>query len=337
MAVGELLSELPKIVSIGEAIVDLIAVQPGLHNETEAFQKFLGGAPLNTAIGAARLGCPTGVVTALGADMFGRFIAETLKANEVDTRNVVFRKGLRTSLAFVSNDAHTGERHFMFYRKPWAETADSSLDYTDFSQEYIRSAEILHISGFALSQEPSRSAILRVVEEAKKKGITISLDPTLRLDVWNSVDEMQAVYEKAIGLADIASFSQEETEELLKTSNPSAAAETAIKHGVKIVGLKRGGKGSVLAIDDGTYIEADPVRVQPVDTTGAGDAWNAALLVGLVEKWPLEACPVIANAVGALVVTARGAITAMPTREQLRGFLTRAGLAKRLNSLGLYL
>lgn len=324
----------PRIIAMGEAIIDLIATQPLPYEKVEAFQKCFGGAPMNTAVGVARLGGSVGVVTAVGDDPFGHFIANTLEENGVDTRYVIFKREFRTTLAFVANEPKTGERSFMFYRKPWAETADSSLTYGDFPISYVKSAEILHVSGFSLSQEPSRSTIMHTIREAKGAGVKISFDPTLRFDVWNDPEETYRIYEEVMGFADIATFSIEEAESLLGTSDPSIAAERALSLGADLIGLKRGDKGSVIASRNGEYIESEAFKVKPVDTTGAGDAWNAALLVGLVENWPLKACALIANAVGALVVTARGAITAMPTQGQLRSFLSKRRLTSRLERLG---
>lgn len=328
------MAESPKIITMGEAIIDLIASQPVSLEETSTFQKCFGGSPLNTAIGVARLGCSVGSIAAVGEDQFGSFIVDTLKDNRVDTQYIINKKGLRTTLAFVSNDPRAGERSFSFYRKPWSLTADSTLEYGDLSSDYIHSARILHISGFALSQEPSRSTIIRIAQEAKAAGVTLSFDPTLRLDIWNNLDEMHSVYSKVMKLIDVASFSEEESAEILGTRDPKEAADIAFGYDINLIGLKKGKNGSVIASSEGSYIETKAFEVKPVDTTGAGDAWDAAILVGLVEDWPLEASAVLANAVGALVVTAKGAITAMPTRDQLRSFLSEKGLLARIREMG---
>lgn len=317
---------MPKLVAIGETIIDLIATEPVSYEEAEAFQKCFGGAPMNTAVGAAKLGVETGVVTAVGGDPLGRFAIETLRRNGVDVTHVKVKGGLRTTISFVANEPGTGERTFFFYRKPWCETADSALLPGDVPKAYLASAKVLHVSGFALSQEPSRSTILQAIKEAKRAGVKISFDPTLRLDVWGSRGEMRQVYREALGLADVASFSIEEAEEILGSSEPREAASRAFEMGVGLVGLKRGAEGSILASKGGEYHEAPAFKVKPVDTTGAGDAWNAGLLAGLIEGRDLKTCALLANAAGAIVVTARGAITAMPTRGELKRFLEDRGL-----------
>ncbi|MEM2356242.1 MAG: sugar kinase [Candidatus Bathyarchaeia archaeon] len=314
---------MPKVIAIGETVIDLIASKPVSYEEAEFFQKCFGGAPMNTAIGMARLGVDVGVITAVGDDPFGRFAIKTLRDNFVDTTYVKIKKGLRTTLAFVANEPETGERKFIFYRKPWCETADSNLTLEDIPLAYVKSAKFLHISGFILSQEPSRSTILQVVKKVKEFGVKISFDPTLRLDVWNSKEEMHKVYQEILKLSDIASFSKEEAEEILGSSEPKKAVDIALNIGISLVGLKRGVEGSIIATKNGELIETPAFKVKAIDTTGAGDAWNAGLLTGLIKGWDLKTCAIVANAIGAIVVTAKGAITAMPNKEKLKIFLMK--------------
>jgi sugar/nucleoside kinase (ribokinase family) len=99
-----------------------------------------------------------------------------------------------------------------------------------------------------------------------------------------------------------------------------------MKYGVGIVGIKLGGKGSWVISKNGKRVQAVAFKVKAVDTTGAGDGWSAGLLVGLAKDWDLEKCVIVANAIGALVVTKRGAITALPSREELAAFLRSNGI-----------
>jgi sugar/nucleoside kinase (ribokinase family) len=234
------------------------------------------------------------------------------------------KKGTLTTLAFVANDPETGERSFKFYRKPWVTgTSDSSLSVGDVDFEYVRKAKILHVSGFALSQNPSRKAILAAVEYAKKEGVQVSFDPTLRLDVWSSEQTIRRFYSRMLRLSDIATFSREEAAFIFGTDNPEKAAKKALMHGVSVVGIKLGSEGALAEMKDGRKVHAPAFKVKAIDTTGAGDGWNAGLLVGQLKGWDLETCVTVANAVGALVVTKRGAITALPYKDELNSFLNQ--------------
>jgi sugar/nucleoside kinase (ribokinase family) len=312
----------PEIVGIGEVLIDFVATEPVSYIEVPAFQKCFGGAPMNTLVGVARLGSPSGAITVVGNDPFGQFLVQELKRNGVDTSCVKAKKGTLTTLAFVANDPQTGERTFIFYRKPWVSgTSDSSLSISDIDFEYIKNAKILHVSGFALSQNPSRKAVLAAVKHAKREGVKVSFDPTLRLDVWSFERTIRRFYSQMLKLSDIATFSREEAAFLFGTDNPEKAAKKSLKYGVSTVGIKLGADGALVTTKEGKKVHVPAFKVEAVDTTGAGDGWNAGLLVGQLKGWDLKTCVIIANAVGALVVTKRGAITALPYKNELNSFL----------------
>ncbi|MEM1507358.1 MAG: sugar kinase [Candidatus Bathyarchaeia archaeon] len=314
------------IVGIGEVLIDFIATEPVSYIEASTFRKFFGGAPMNTLIGAVRLGLAVGAITVVGDDPFGYFLLKELERNGVDISRVKVKRDVRTTLAFVVNDPETGERMFIFYRSPWVKrTSVDSLSPEDIDYDYISSAKILHVSGFALSVNPSRKAILDAAMYAKKRGVKVSFDPTLRLDVWRSEKTIKAIYSKVLRLSDIAMFSREEAEFTFGTSEPERAADKALRYGVEIVGIKLGERGAFVKTKDGRKVYAPAFKVKPVDTTGAGDGWNAGLLLGVIKGWDLEKCVKIANAVGAFVVTKHGAITALPYREELNNFLKEHG------------
>ncbi len=321
----------PEVVGIGEVLVDFVATEPVSYTEVPAFQKCFGGAPMNTLVGVARLGSTSGAITAVGDDPFGQFLVQELKRNGVDTSRVRAKKGTLTTLAFVANDPETGERSFMFYRKPWVSgTSDSSLSVGDIDFEYVGNAKILHVSGFALSQNPSRNAVLAAVKHARKEGVKVSFDPTLRLDVWSSEQTIRRFYGQMLGMSDIATFSREEAAFIFRTDDPEKAAEKALKRGVSIVGIKLGSDGALVMTKEGKKVHEPAFKVKAVDTTGAGDGWNAGLLVGHLKGWDLETCVTVANAVGALVVTKRGAITALPYKDELNSFLEENNVKLRV-------
>lgn len=312
----------PEVVGIGEVLIDFVATEPVSYAEAPAFQKCFGGAPMNTLVGVARLGSESGAITAVGADPFGQFLIQELEKNGVDTSRVKVKEGTRTTITFVANEPETGERSFIFYRRPWVRgTADSSLSVEDVDPDYISDADILHVSGFSLSQNPSRKAVLNAVKHARSMGVKVSFDPTLRVDVWNSERTVRRLYAQMLRLSDIATFSREEASFMFGTHDPEKAARKALKRGVQTVGIKLGADGALLQNSAGESLYAPAFKVKAVDTTGAGDGWNAGLLVGMLRGWDLKTCVTIANAVGALVVTKHGAITALPYKHELDRFL----------------
>ncbi len=312
----------PEVIAVGEVLIDFVASEPVSYEEVKFFEKCFGGAPMNTVVGVSRLGVSSGVITAVGDDSFGNFLRKELEKNGVDVSHIVVKRGKRTTITFVANDPATGERSFMFYRKPWiGDTADTSLEVKDIDESYISSASILHVSGFSLSQNPCRNSVFKAIDYAKKVGVRVSFDPTLRIDVWDSPSILRKTYDKALKSSDIASFSREEAEFIFQTEDPEEAAHRALKYGIKIVGIKLGDRGAMIFNKAGEKVKLPAFKVKPVDTTGAGDGWNAGLLVGLIKNWDLKKCITVANAIGALIVTRRGAITALPNREELQKFL----------------
>jgi len=310
------------VVGIGEVLIDFVGIEPGSYLDVPAFQKCFGGAPMNTLVGVARLGRKSGAITAVGDDPFGKFLIRELQKNGVDTSRIKIKNGMRTTISFVANEPETGERSFIFYRKPWVSgTADSSLSIEDIDLDYISDASILHVSGFSLSQNPSRKAVFNAVKHARSSGVQVSFDPTLRLDVWNSTGTIRRIYGKMLRISNIATFSQEEARFMFGTEDPEKAAGKAFRYGVELVGIKMGVKGAFLQRRTGEKLMVPSFKVHAVDTTGAGDGWNAGLLVGLINGWDLNTCVTVANAVGALVVTKHGAITALPYKHELEEFL----------------
>jgi len=319
------------VIAVGEILVDLVSTRPGSFLEASAFEKCFGGAPMNTLVGVSRLGVSTGAIAAVGSDPFGVFLVGELERNGVDVSHVKVKRHKRTTIAFVTNDSRSGDRTFLFYRKPWTgETADSELEPSDVDPAYLAEASFLHVSGFALSQNPCSEAVFEAIKDAKKSGVKVSFDPTLRTDVWDSMATLRRTYSRALKLSDVAMFSKDEAEYILGTNEAEEAARRALKYGIEIVGIKLGAEGSLAMSKDGKVVQTPAFKVNVVDTTGAGDGWNAGLLVGLCKGWNLEECVTVANAIGALAVTKRGAITALPCEEELNAFLKRTRIHIRV-------
>jgi sugar/nucleoside kinase (ribokinase family) len=308
------------IVAVGEILVDFIPARLSSYGEGLFFEKCFGGAPFNYAVAAARLGAKVGALTAVGDDPLGEFLVKTLRMNSVDTSQVKVKKA-RTTLAFVISEA-SGERSFFFYRKPWAETADTLLAPSDVDPAFLRGIKILHYSGVALSHVPERDAVLKAVKETQSSGGLVSYDPNIRPDLWRSTDEILAINDEALRHADIVLLARDEAEFLFGSTDPlRVAAEIFDKYHPRYVALKLGDQGSYVEDENGRSFSKPAYKVNVVDTTGAGDGWAAAFEFGLIQRWDLETCITVANAVGAFVVTKRGAITALPTRGELQSFL----------------
>jgi fructokinase len=316
------------VVALGELLIDFVSTQSGVSLvEAPAFQKAAGGAPANVAVGLSRLGARSGFVGKVGNDDFGRFLAQTLERDGVDVSALRFADDARTMLAFVSLRAD-GERDFMFYRHP---SADMLLRPEEIDHNYIGAAKILHYGSISLINEPCRSATLAAVQGAVERGLLISYDPNLRLNLWPSAQAARQGMLAGWQFAQIAKVSVEELFFLSEKDDWDAAVDALWHERLRLLVVTEGREGCRYATA-GARGRVPGFEVQAVDTTGAGDGFVAGLLASLLadeRAWELvtnlESVLYFANAVGALTTTQRGAIPALPTRKQVLEFLHKPG------------
>jgi Sugar kinases, ribokinase family len=312
-----------EVYSVGEILVDMIFVER--VGEGARIEVHFGGAPANLAVGVSRLAHRAGFIGAVGNDPFGEFLVKTLQVNGVDTDLVRVKKA-RTTLAIVIVDER-GERKFFFYRKPWAETADTMLTPSDIALEKLKGSKVVHFSGFSTSYAPTSETVFSIAEYASSEGITVSYDPTYREDIWLSVEDALRAYERSLSYANVVSLSMDEAEAIYGTSDYRRVAEKILaKHpNVSTVAVRLGGRGAYVRTREGREAFKEAFRVKVVDTTGAGDAWTAAFLVShVLEGMDLEDSVTFANAVAAIVCTRYGAIAALPSRDEVEQFLEAA-------------
>ncbi|MFO1419546.1 MAG: PfkB family carbohydrate kinase [Candidatus Competibacteraceae bacterium] len=313
-------------ICLGELLIDLVPTVTGTGlTDAPAFIKAPGGAPGNVAVGLARLGVSSAFMGKVGDDAFGHFLANTLAEAGVDVSPLRFATEARTALAFVSLRAD-GEREFMFYRHP---SADMLFNPREVDVEALHRTKLLHFGSISLIGEPSRSATLYAVDTARAAGGLISYDPNLRLPLWP--DANAAREEMLLGLkkAHVVKLSDDESEFLTGISNLEKACKALWHDDLKLMVVTRGRSGCVYFTPEFSG-EVASFTVEAIDTTGAGDGFVAGLLQGLLtdpgafrdEARLRELCR-FANAVGALTTLERGAIPALPGREQVREFLNR--------------
>ncbi|AEK73801.1 Fructokinase (scrK) [Thermococcus sp. 4557] len=300
------------IVSIGEVLIDFIALQEGKLKDVKSFEKHPGGAPANVAVGLSRLGVESALVSKVGDDPFGDFLLERLRDEGVKT--------------YVSRDAekHTGvvfvqligaKPEFILYDG----VAYFNLKPEDVETALLENAETIHFGTVLFAREPSRSTLFGILEELKGK-VPLSYDVNIRPDLWRGREgEMLRDIERALGLADIVKLGDGELAYLRDNGiNPE-------DFDFKLLAVTLGEKGSELMSGD-AKVHVPAYRVEPVDTTGAGDAFTAALLAGLhysnllgegtIDEEHLRKLGRFANLVAALSTTLRGAWS-VPKMEEI--------------------
>jgi fructokinase len=315
---------LPDALTLGELLIDFVSTESGVSLiEAPAFEKAAGGAPANVAVGLARLGIKSGFIGKVGDDDFGHFLARTLEQNGVDLSGLRYSSQARTMLAFVSVAAD-GERDFMFYRHP---SADMLLRPDELDRDYIGSARLLHHGSISLISEPSRSATLAAIRAAEEQGLCISYDPNLRPALWPSLPAARKGLLEAWTTAHVIKLSHEELAFLSYDDDWVRGARKLWHDRLRLLIVTDGPRGcNYVTPTSRGHVPAYNVDV--IDTTGAGDGFVAGLLAGLLQNeraWEnrkdLEQVLRLANAVGALTTTRRGAIPALPTGADVSALL----------------
>lgn len=318
----------PKVTCIGEILVDFVSMEKGVSlSDASGFRKFPGGAPANVAVGLVRLGVPTAFVGRVGDDSFGHYLCNELKRIGVTSGGIVFDKQHKTRLAFVSVTP-SGERFFEFWE---SHPADIQLRFSDVNLQTLRESKIIHVSSFLLLNEPARSSLIQIISEFQDGQCLISFDPNIRLDLWRSHAKAKQLMLKVVRFTHILRLSHREATFLTDTDDIKDSAAELLSYGPHIVVVTQGQHGCYFKTRtvDG-FVEGFPVDV--VDTTGCGDGFLAGLLDGLLRsdlKIDALSSDVLhqicryANAVGALVATRPGAITALPEKREVEEFLTK--------------
>ena len=300
-----------KVWGLGDAVVDLLPEKPGTLLQCP------GGAPANVAVGVARLGGLSGFVGCVGDDPFGRFMRKTLADEGVDTAYMHTDPLYRTSTVVVSL-VPGGERTFTFMVRPSADLFLTPDDLPPF-----RAGEWLHTRSNALSAEPCRSATFQAMENIRQAGGRVSFDPNIRTDLWQSTSQLRECLHRALMLADVAKVSEEELFFISGEQDVRKGTDVLASHYPLALLLVTQGKDGVMARWQGKNLYFPATPVVSVDTTGAGDAFVAGLLAALAAEGMPSGEQALASVIeqaqrcGALATTAKGAMTALPRRQDL--------------------
>ncbi|EIL8361827.1 aminoimidazole riboside kinase [Escherichia coli] len=302
-----------KVWVLGDAVVDLLPESDG------RLLPCPGGAPANVAVGIARLGGTSGFIGRVGDDPFGALMQRTLLTEGVDITYLKQDEWHRTSTVLVDLNEQ-GERSFTFMVRP---SADLFLETTDLP--CWRHGEWLHLCSIALSAEPSRTSAFTAMTAIRHAGGFVSFDPNIREDLWQDEHLLRLCLRQALQLADVVKLSEEEWRLINgKTQNDRDICALAKEYEIALLLVTKGAEGVVVCYRGQVHHFAG-MSVNCVDSTGAGDAFVAGLLTGLsstglsTDEREMRRIIDLAQRCGALAVTAKGAMTALPCRQELEG------------------
>jgi sugar/nucleoside kinase (ribokinase family) len=294
---------MPDVLTIGEILADFVP-------EGGSYKICPGGAPSNVAVNLRRWGLSSGIIARVGDDFIGDFLMAFLNKNRVNTSLVSKTEKGKTGLVFVFFNKYK-DRDFSFYGEP---SADKFLEERDIKEIAIKKCGILHFGSISMMAKQSGAATLKAVALAKKHGKLVSFDPNVRLNLWEG---RQAQAKRGIRdcfqYADIIKLSDAELK-FLYGAPPSGKLLRKI-FGSRLVFVSAGEAGCY--VHHGGFFRRVPgYKVKTVDTTGAGDAFMAGVLYGIIKNRKglnineneLIKIAEFANKKGSEAVTHRGAV-----------------------------
>ncbi|PLS03656.1 sugar kinase [Neobacillus cucumis] len=308
------------VVTFGEAMTMFIANQPGPLHEVSQFTRELAGAETNVAIGLARLGLSAGWASKLGNDVFGKFIMDRLKNENVNIDHVWIDDKYPTGFQLKSKVLE-GDPEVQYFRKG---SAASHLNVADFNEAYFLAAKHLHMTGIPLAiSEEAREFAYHALAFMKKNGRTISFDTNLRPSLWSSQEEMIKHINQAAFQADYVLPGVSEGEILTGFKDPRDIAAFYLDQGVKLVVIKLGSAGAFYktASEEGTVQGFKVEKI--IDTVGAGDGFAVGVISGLLDRLTIKEAVIRGNAIGSLAVQAPGDNDGYPTKDKLLAYIEK--------------
>ncbi len=310
-------STVPEIIALGEPMAEFAAAERGRLSTVRTFHRGWGGDTSNFIVAAARLGGSCGYMTRVGGDEFGRSFLDLWRREGVDASRVIVEPEGRTAVYFIALD-QDGRHSFTYYR---AGSPASRLGPADLDATYLGAARLVHTSGITQAISASaRDAAVAAMAIARARGVTVSYDANVRPGLM-AVEQLREIVTDAFGRADLVFLSSEDASHLFGPLAADEVVARVLERGPTIVVLRQGPRGCTVATRDGRRVHVDGWRVEAVDATGAGDAFNAGFVLEWLRGASPEAAARFANAVGALTTLGPGAVMPIPTRDQVEQFM----------------
>ncbi|MEW5816601.1 MAG: carbohydrate kinase family protein [Spirochaetota bacterium] len=260
----------------------------------------------------AKLGAKVSVCGCVGGDFFGSFIIEHLKAGGVHTDRIKIVKD-RSSGVGIYVLVFGSRKRPLFYRVPAHDPWPRS--FLDEEKEALLDTDILHNGGYLHFRQMYHGETVGLYREAQKRGIITSLDPQFPL--FKADPPWISFLEDILPYVRLFFCDEHEACNITAKNEIESAAEDLLTRGLEMVVIKQGSEGSDIFRKGWRYHQQAIELGQVVDTIGAGDAYDAAFLIGILEKWPLEKCALFASTAAGLTVTGVGGSQAMPDRKKV--------------------
>ncbi|MBB4050800.1 5-dehydro-2-deoxygluconokinase [Devosia subaequoris] len=332
------------VITIGRASVDLYSQQIGTRLEdVGSFAKSVGGCPTNIAVGTARLGLKSALITRVGDEQMGRFIREQLTREGVDTGGIVTDPKRLTALVLLSVE---NDKSFplIFYRD---NCADAALEESDIDPDFICSARAVLVTGTHFAQPHSDAAQRKAMRIARESGAKVVFDIDYRPNLWGlaghdagdsryiASDTVSAHLKTVLPECDLIVGTEEEVLIASGASDLETALRTIRTLSSAVIVLKRGPMGCIVYdgaipddLEDGIVGKGFPIEVYNV--LGAGDAFMSGFLRGWLRGESHQTSATWANACGAFAVSRLLCAPEIPTWDELQFFLEKGSPERAL-------
>ncbi len=332
------------VITIGRASVDLYGQQIGTRLEDiGSFAKSVGGCPANIAVGTARLGLRSALLTRVGAEQMGSFIKEQLARDGVDTAGIVTDEHRLTALVLLAVEAE-GISPMIFYR---TDCADMALAEDDIDEAFIASARAIVVTGTHFSTANAAAAQRKAIRLARAHGGRVVFDIDYRPNLWGlaghaagferyvASDRVTREYQSVLPETDLVVGTEEEIAIAAGTADLPSALKAIRQLTAATIVLKRGAMGCIVYdgpipddLEQGIVGKGFPIEVYNV--LGAGDAFMSGFLRGWLKGEPHATSATWANACGAFAVSRLLCAPEYPTWQELSFFLEHGSPEKAL-------
>lgn len=278
--------------------------------KTDKIEFSIGGCPANLAVDLVRLGMNVALSGRVGQDLFGREVRDLLTAAGVDTSRLEMSTTAPTSSTFVLN-VKGEDRRFIH-----CVGANGEYDGSELTEASIRSAKSLFVGGFCLIESMTPERVVRLFKIARESGVVTVLNVVI-----SETTDTMAWLNPVLPWTDVFICNNDEAHRITQKTVPLEQAIALQNMGAKTSIVTQGEHGAVLIAPDGVQLRSGVYPVEPVDSTGTGDAFAAGYLYGVLRGESYATCLKLGTALGASCVRSVGATTGVFNAAELSDFV----------------